>query len=99
MERRPDLDLGGAAVDRSFEVVHRVLDVNDGSSNGGDLDVELDHTSGREHRGRIAQIDPPGAKRVGEGEVDALLLGQELSGMASVLTLGGASNGPGPSTR
>jgi hypothetical protein len=33
-----------------------------------------------------------------EGEVDCLLLGQILEGAASVITLGGASSSPGPST-
>jgi len=38
-------------------------------------------------------VKPGGPLIIVEGEMDALLLGQELSGLASVLTLGSASNG------
>lgn len=43
-------------------------------------------------------IEPGLPLAVVEGELDALLLAQELEDMAVVLTLGGASNRPGPST-
>jgi len=43
-------------------------------------------------------IEPGLPLAVVEGELDALLLAQELEDLAVVLTLGGASNRPGPST-
>lgn len=43
-------------------------------------------------------VQPKRPVVVCEGEFDALLLGQELFDLAGVLSLGGAANGPGPST-